>query len=101
MRGFGRMFAAAIVAAGLTGFAVPPAGVAAEVQGIGLQSDDPAFISLGAGAFDVLHNETAGEFRGEYRSDYKLLGFLKPFGGAMVTTDRAFYGYGGFGVDIY
>jgi lipid A 3-O-deacylase len=95
------MFAAAIVAAGLGGFVAPTESRAAEVQGIGLQSDDPSFISLGVGGFDVLHNETAGEFRAEYRSDYKLLGFLKPFGGVMGTTDRAFYGYGGFGIDLY
>jgi lipid A 3-O-deacylase len=63
-------------------------------------SDDPGFLSFGAGAFDVLHNFTAGEFRGEYRFGQKLWVF-KPFLGLMGTTDRAFYGYGGFLVDIY
>lgn len=66
-----------------------------------LSVDDPSFVSLGAGAFDVLHEDTAGEFRGEYRSNYKLLGLLKPFAGLSVTTDSAVYGYGGFGVDVY
>jgi lipid A 3-O-deacylase len=65
-----------------------------------MRSDDPGFISLGAGAFDVLHNDTAGELRGEYRFGQKLWIF-KPFLGAEGTTKRAFYGYGGILVDIY
>jgi lipid A 3-O-deacylase len=63
-------------------------------------SDDPSFLSFGGGGFDVLHNYTAGEFTGEYRFGQKLWIF-KPFLGLMGTTDRAFYGYGGFLVDIY
>jgi lipid A 3-O-deacylase len=63
-------------------------------------SEDPSFLSFGAGAFDVLHNFTAGEVRGEYRFGQKLWIF-KPFLGLMGTSDRAFYGYGGFLVDIY
>jgi hypothetical protein len=66
-----------------------------------LSVDDPSFISLGAGAFDVLHDGPAGELRGEFRSGHKLLGFLKPFVGVSATTDGAVYGYGGFGVDLY
>jgi lipid A 3-O-deacylase len=62
--------------------------------------DDPSYLSFGAGGFDVLHNYTAGEFTGEYRFGQKLWIF-KPFLGAMGTTDGAFYGYGGFLVDIY
>jgi hypothetical protein len=66
-----------------------------------LSVDDPSFISLGAGAFDVLHDGTAGELRGEFRSGHKLLGFLKPFVGVSATTDGAVYGYFGPAVDIY
>jgi lipid A 3-O-deacylase len=65
-----------------------------------VRSDDPAFVSIGAGAYDVLHSNTAGEFRGEYRFSQKLWIF-KPFLGMEGTTKRAFYGYGGFLVDIY
>ena len=61
---------------------------------------DPGFVSLGVGAFDVLHDFTAGEFRGEYRFGQRLWIF-KPFLGLEGTTDRSFYGYGGFLVDIY
>ena len=90
----GAPVAAAVAAAVLcTGAAVANAQT--------LQIDDPSFVSLGAGVFDVFHEEPAGEFRGEFRSNYKLLGFLKPLVGLMATTDRAVYGYGGFGVDLY
>jgi len=63
--------------------------------------DDPSFISLGGGYFDPYRQrDTAAEFRGEYRSGYRFWLF-KPFAGAMVTTDSAFYLYGGILVDLY
>jgi lipid A 3-O-deacylase len=65
-----------------------------------VRSADPSFVSFGVGAYDVLHSDTAGEVRGEYRFGQKLWIF-KPFLGAEATTKRAFYGYGGFLVDIY
>jgi len=68
--------------------------------GAPIRSDDPAFLSVGAGAYDALHSNTAGEIRGEYRFSQKLWIF-KPFLGMEGTTKRAFYGYGGFLVDIY
>jgi hypothetical protein len=91
-----RRLAAAILGAAIAGF-LPPGSAHAQ----SLQSDDPSFLSLGAGGYDVLHENTAGEFRGEFRSSYKLLGLLKPFVGLMGTTDSAFYGYGGVLIDIY
>jgi lipid A 3-O-deacylase len=63
-------------------------------------ADDPSFVSFGAGVYDMLHDNTAGEIRGEYRFGQKLWIF-KPFVGAMGTSKSAFYGYGGFLVDIY
>jgi lipid A 3-O-deacylase len=70
------------------------------LAGTSAAEEDPSFISVAAGAFDALHNFTAGEARLEYRSNYKLWIF-KPFVGVLGTTDKAFYGYGGFLVDIY
>ena len=84
---------ATIVAAGLC------AGSGAGAQTLSI--DDPSYLALGGGAFDALHNETAAEGRLEYRSDTKLLGFLKPVFGGIVTSDGAAYGYGGFMTDIY
>ena len=70
------------------------------------QAADPDMIALGAGAYDVLHNNKAGEFRGEYRSGWSMLPFAKdyvtlsPQLGVMATTDRTFYGYGGVRFEI-
>jgi lipid A 3-O-deacylase len=91
--GFERRAAALVAAFLITGASAAGAQT--------LRSDDPGFLSFAAGAFDFLHDRTAGEFRGEYRSGERLLGFLKPFVGLMGTTDSAFYGYGGFLADIY
>lgn len=77
-----------------------PAAPAKTAPAAPIRSDDPAFLSVGAGAFDALHSNTAAEFRGEYRFSQKLWIF-KPFLGMEGTTKRAFYGYGGFLVDIY
>jgi len=66
---------------------------------------DPGRLALSAGAFDITpsdgsrHGGTAGEFRGEYRFPDTLWIFA-PFVGMSVTTDGAFYGYGGIGFDI-
>ena len=60
---------------------------------------DPDILSFGAGAFDVFDDDTAAQFRLEYRSGYKLW-LIKPFLGVMGTTDEAFYGYGGLLLDL-
>jgi hypothetical protein len=91
-----RLAAATVVAAAMAGL-LPSGNAAAQ----SLQSDDPSFLSFGAGVYDFLHDQQAGEFRGEFRSNYKLLGLLKPFVGLTGTTDSAFYGYGGVLIDIY
>lgn len=65
-------------------------------------SADPPRVAFGAGAFDVnpgSSGSTAAEFRAEYRFG-DVLWFLSPFVGVMGTSDAAFYGYGGFGIDI-
>ena len=67
--------------------------------------NDPARLALGAGAFDLTpssshpDSKTAAEFRGEYRWG-DTVWIIAPFVGAAVTSDGAFYGYGGFGFDI-
>ena len=80
--------------------AFAPAALAQVSDVVKIAVDDPSFLSLAVGGYDVLHNYTAGEFRAEYRSGTKLI-FLKPFVGLLGTTDRAFYGYGGFLTDLY
>ena len=83
------LFAAmALMAAG----AASPAAQAAE--------DDPSFIAVGAGYFDINDNEDAVEFRIEWRGG-RSLWILKPQLGIMGTSDGAVYGYGGVLVDLY
>jgi hypothetical protein len=63
------------------------------------RADDPAFLDLQLGTFDIRHAHTfAGDL--EFRSDYKLWIF-KPMIGILATSRGAVYGYGGFAVDIF
>lgn len=65
------------------------------------RDDDPAFITLGAGFYDVNDNEEAVEFRLEWRGGTKYLWIFKPLLGVMGTSDKAAYGYAGFLTDFY
>jgi hypothetical protein len=65
------------------------------------RADDPAFLTLGGGYYDVVRgNHSAAEFRAEYWSDYKLW-FLRPFVGAMGTSTGSGYGYAGLRADLF
>jgi hypothetical protein len=64
------------------------------------RAEEPDFLAVGLGAFDVLDQDAAGELRVEYRSDLRLWRFA-PFIGASVTTDGSLYGFGGFGLDVF
>ncbi|HLT79020.1 MAG TPA: acyloxyacyl hydrolase [Ferrovibrio sp.] len=64
------------------------------------RADDPAFLALSAGYYDINDNYEAAEARIEYRHDKKFWIF-KPFAGVMATTDEAVHGYAGVLVDIY
>ncbi len=85
-----RFILTAIVAAALTVAAHGPAAA----------QDDPHFLTLSAGYYDINDDEDAAEFRAEFRARNKLWIF-KPFGGLMGTSDKAFYGYAGLLVDVY
>ena len=66
---------------------------------------DPPHVAFGIGAFDITpssshkDSKTAAEFRGEYRFG-DVLPVVSPFIGVSGTSDGAFYGYGGIGIDI-
>lgn len=65
------------------------------------RADDPDFITIAGGWFDMNRQKNdAGEFRLEYRSDRKFWIF-KPFGGVMGTTDQASYVYAGVLIDVF
>lgn len=63
-------------------------------------ADDSDFLELQGGAFDIRHAHTAA-FGLEYRSDYKILGWVKPMVGMLTTSRGAFYGYGGLALDVF
>lgn len=64
-------------------------------------ADDPDFLVIGGGWYDFNDDKDAFDFRAEYRSDYKLLGFAKPWVGIEATSDQAVYAVGGVLVDLY
>ncbi len=86
-----RFILTAIVAAALT-LRAPEPTTAAE--------DDPHFLTLAAGYYDINDDMDAVEFRAEFRARNQFW-FFKPFGGLMATSDAAFYGYAGLLVDLY
>ena len=66
-------------------------------------ADDPAFISVAAGAYDFNRQKDQGaEFRLEYRDDTKFFGFLKPFVAvAGATSSNSFFAGAGVLTDLY
>ncbi len=71
--------------------------LAAPVQA---EEHEPALIALGIGYYDIrATDDTAADFRLEYRSDLALWIF-RPWLGLEVTSDAAVYGLGGILADI-
>jgi lipid A 3-O-deacylase len=64
-------------------------------------AQDPAFVTLGGGYYDVVRGDNqAADFRLEYRSDLELW-IAKPWAGVEVTSDGAVYVAAGLLTDIY
>ena len=61
---------------------------------------EPDFLTIGGGAFDMNDDRTAGQFEFQIRLNNKFWIF-KPQLGMFVTTDSAFYAYGGVLVDVF
>jgi hypothetical protein len=66
----------------------------------GGSAQKPDYITIGAGAYDVLDDKTAGEGFMEYRWQTPIFWKISPFVGIMGTTDAAAYGYGGLAANI-
>ncbi len=62
-------------------------------------ADEPDFLVLGVGAYDVLDDFIATEFDAQFRFNERLW-FIRPMVGAMATTDSAFFAYAGIFADI-
>jgi len=68
--------------------------------GLANAEDDPDFLVIGIGGFDVNDDDSTFQGRIEYRSDRRFLLF-KPMAGFMVTGEAGLYGYGGVLADLY
>lgn len=64
------------------------------------EADDPGFLVLALGGFDVNDDHTGGEARLEYRAGRRFWLF-KPFLGVLANDDGGLYGYAGVLVDLY
>ena len=65
-----------------------------------IRTDEPDFLVIGAGAFDIFDDHTAAEFDAQFRLNTRLWIF-RPQVGLFVTSDSAFYGYAGFYSDFH
>lgn len=71
--------------------------------GAAIAEDDfrePDFITIGAGGFDVNDDWTAGQLEAQFRLNTRLWIF-RPQIGMFITSDAAFYAYGGIYTDIF
>lgn len=65
------------------------------------RADDPAFLTIGAGYYDVHHKkDDSAEIRLEYRSDMKIWE-VKPFAALAGTTNGSFFVGAGVLMDVY
>jgi lipid A 3-O-deacylase len=80
--------------------AVFGAFAAALLTSVAARAEDPSYVAVGAGVYDVLHNYTAGQARLEFRFGQRWF-FLKPMVGVLATTDKSVMGYFGFRFDLY
>ncbi len=86
---------------GWFGRAALAAGLAACLvsAGTGARAESRVSVTAGLGAFDFLHNYTAGEGRLELRFAQSLF-YWKPLLGVFVTTRGSVYTYGGFRLEL-
>ncbi len=82
-------FAAGLAGAVLAGPAVVPA-----------MAEDPAFLTFGAGGFDINDDDSTGMLSLEYLSNGRIWVF-QPILGAYATFDGSFYAYAGLGLDLF
>lgn len=64
-------------------------------------AQEPSFLSVGVGWYDINDDQDAVDLRVEYRSKAKFLGFVKPWVGVEITSDAAAYGVAGILSDIF
>jgi len=63
------------------------------------QSPEPDLLTIGAGAYNVLHEAKEAELRLEYRFSYRFLYIIRPIAGVLGTDKASIYPYAGFRFD--
>lgn len=74
-------------------------GLALAVGTASAQAADSDLLTIGGGAYNVLHKSKEAQLRTEYRFGYRFLSIIRPILGALVTNKGSAYGYGGFRLD--
>lgn len=64
-------------------------------------ADDPSFVTLGLGYFDIVHKDGEALVGGAEWMSNQRLWIFQPMVGGMATTDGSLYGYAGFGTDFF
>jgi hypothetical protein len=102
------LIAALILAGPAASKAAEKQTVSFDLHGVEFLGDGPDFVTLGAGAYNVIpddspqvveNDDVSGEVRLEYRLGEKLF-FVGPMAGIMINTDGGLFGYGGIYGDI-
>ncbi len=66
------------------------------------RAEEPDFLTVGAGYYDLFDDQAAAEARFEYRfSEKNKLLWFTPFVGLTATSDAATYGYAGIALDVF
>jgi lipid A 3-O-deacylase len=60
---------------------------------------EPDLLAVGAGAYNVLHQDKEAQMRLEYRFSYRFLYVIRPIIGGFATDRGTLYGYGGIRLD--
>jgi hypothetical protein len=64
-----------------------------------VRAEEPDLLAVGAGAYNVLHQNKEAQMRLEYRFSYRFLYVIRPILGGFVTDRGTLYGYGGIRLD--
>jgi lipid A 3-O-deacylase len=66
---------------------------------IAAHAAEPDLLAVGAGAYNVLHQDKEAQMRLEYRFSYRFLKIIRPVVGALGTDQGTLYGYAGIRLD--
>ena len=78
--------------------ALAAAGVVA-LAPMAAHAAEPDLLAVGAGAYNVLHQDKEAQLRLEYRFSYRFLYVIRPIIGGFATDRGTLYGYGGIRLD--